>query len=400
MADLQPLTILCLASYEKGADFMRACKQAGCRVLLLTGANLAEAGWPRDALDDIFYVPDMYHRQDVIAGVSYLARTERIDRIVALDDFDVEMAAALREHLRVPGMGESTARYFRDKLAMRLKAQQAGIRVPAFAHVLHHGRLRAWTARVPPPWVLKPRSQASSIGIKKIASADELWPALDALGDQQSFYLLEQYVPGGVYHVDSLVARREVVFAEAHGYVRPLLDVYHGGGVFASRTLPRDSEDARTLRELNRALLRAFGLDHGASHTEFIKGDDGAFYFLETSARVGGAYIVNMVEAATGINLWREWARIEIAGDEQPYMLPPRRHDYGGLVLCLARQEHPDTSAYQDPEIVARLDKPYHAGLVLAASDPARIESLLHDYICRFSEDFLSVLPAPDKPTA
>src|SRR4051794_30529238 len=103
-----PLTILCLASYEKGAEFLRECKRQGCRVLLLTSQSVGEEPWPRESIDQIFLMPDKHHAwhlPDVISSISFLARTESIDRIVPLDDFDLETAAALREHLRIPGMG-------------------------------------------------------------------------------------------------------------------------------------------------------------------------------------------------------------------------------------------------------------------------------------------------------
>lgn len=394
----RPLTILCLASYEKGHDFLRACKAHGCRVLLLTQTALRDAPWPREAIDEVFLLPDMYHRDELIKGVSWAARTERIDRIVALDDFDVEHAATLREHLRTPGMGESTARLFRDKLAMRVAAAAAGIRVPAFVHALNADQLREFTERVPSPWVLKPRAEASSVGIRRLERSEELWQALEALGDRQSFTLLEQFVAGDVYHVDALVADGAVVFSEAHRYAVPLLEVTHGGGIFCSRTLPRQSADAVALRALNAQVLESFGLQSGASHTEFIKGADGEFYFLETSARVGGAFIAELVEAATGINLWREWAAIEVAAE--PYRLPERRDDYAGVVISLARQEQPDLAAYTDPEIVYRIDKHHHAGLIVAAPEPARVDSLVDGYIPRFEHDFFAFHPAPDKPTS
>src|SRR5690606_28514053 len=111
---------LCLATFEKGAPFMRACHELGCRVLLVTLDTLADApSWPSDVLDETFYLTADMPRDAMLKGVSHIARTRAIDRIVALDDFDVETAALLREHLRIPGMGETTARYFRDKLAMR-----------------------------------------------------------------------------------------------------------------------------------------------------------------------------------------------------------------------------------------------------------------------------------------
>ena len=391
-------TILCLASYEKGADFLRACKALGCRVLLLTQERLAGAAWPRDAIDHLGSLPDMYNRPAVVAHVSRLARAEQIDRIVALDDFDVEMAAALREHLRLPGIGDSQARLFRDKLAMRVKAGEAGLHQPAFVHLLNDRRLGDYLERVPPPWVLKPRSQASAVGIKVFTDPDPLWAAAEALGDERANHLLEHYVPGVVCHVDALVVDGEVLFTETHHYGTPPLDVSHGGGVFSSRTIPRGSDDDRALRALNRDLIRVLGLGRGVTHTEFIKGHDGQFYFLETAARVAGAHLAELIEAATGVNLWREWARIEVGGE--PYALPPVRDDYAGSAICLARQEHPDTGAYRDPEIVWRLDRPHHAGLIVAAPDPARVERLLDDYLGRFAHDFLAFHPAPDKPTS
>lgn len=401
MSHPHPLTILCLASYEKGADFMRACKELGCRVLLITQPGLADARWPREALDDIYFIRDMYNRDELIHGISYLARSQPIDRVVALDDFDVEHAATLREHLRLPGIGDSVARFFRDKLAMRAQARAAHIRVPEFVHVLNHQRLHEWMERVPAPWVLKPRSEASAVGIQVIEQPQQLWSAIEALGDRQSFYLLEQYISGPVYHVDSLTVDGAVIFAEAHQYVAPLLDVVHKGGIFGSRTLPRASNEASTLLALNQAVLLAMGLQQGASHTEFIRSPDGEFYFLETSARVGGANISDLVAGATGINLWREWAAIEVAGARgEACTLPPHRQDYAAIIVSLARQEHPDTGAYNDPEIVWRLNKPYHAGLVVASPDSERIDELLTNYVQRFTADFWAALPAPDKPTS
>ena len=120
--------------------------------------------------------------------------------------------------------------------------------------------------------------------------------------------------------------------------------------------------------------------------------------FLETSARVGGAYIADVIEAGTGINLWREWARIEIAGDSGSYELPASRAEYGGIALSLARQEEPDLSSYIDPEIVTRIRKRHHAGLIVRSADPLRIERLLSDYSERFSRDFLATMPAPERP--
>jgi len=401
MNDNRSLTILCVSSYEKGQEFLRTCKALGCRVLLLTVEKFRDGDWPRESLDDFFLMPENLSQEHLLYTVSYMARSQPIDRIVALDEFDMENVSALREHMRIPGMGLTTVRYFRDKLAMRARAQEAGILVPEFVHILNYDAIRRFMSRVPAPWLLKPRSQASGIGMKKIHKSDELWPWLDQLGDQQSFYLLEQFVPGTVYHVDSIVFEREVLFAEPHAYGAPPLDVSHQGGVFTTRTLPRDAAETKKLFEINRDVIEGLGYLRGVTHAEFLQSHaDGRFYFLEIAARVGGAYISDVIEAATNVNLWREWARIEVGAGNQRYQLPSTRSDYAGVILSLARQEHPDTSAYNDPEIVHRVAKYHHAGFVLKSAKSERIQQLLESYSVRFAQDFLATQPVPEKPTA
>ncbi len=401
MPESRPLTLLCITTYEKGQEFMRQCKRQGCRVLLLTAEKLRDADWPRESLDDTFYLPAEIALADIVSAVTHLARNQKIDRIVALDEYDMETAATLREHLRVPGIGLTTMRYFRDKLAMRMKALDRDIRVPDFVPVFNHDDIRYYLEHVPGPWVLKPRQEASAIGIKKIHAAAELWPVLEQLGDKQSSFLLERFLSGEVYHVDSVVSENEVVFANVSKYGKPPMNVAQGGGVFTTFTVPRGGEEDSGLRQINRDLIAALGLVRGVAHAEFIRANaDGHFYFLECAARVGGAYINEMVEAATGINLWREWARIEVAGGDGSYTLPPVREEYAGVILSLARQENPDTSGYNDPEVFLRIKKHHHAGLILRSAQPQRIPALLENYARRFAEEFTAVEPPREKPSA
>jgi len=404
------MTILCIATYLKGHAFLEECRRLGARVLLLTSDALVDADWPRHAIDEIHAVPrdadaDLYRRR-----AAAIARTNRIDRIAALDDFDVETAAMLREHLQVPGMGRTTASRFRDKLAMRMKARELGIPVPDFTSVFNDAAVDEWTERVPPPWVLKPRSSAAAIGIRKAANRDELWRALDAAGDARSHTLLEHFVPGSVYHVDSILWGGEVAFAVAFKYGRPPMEIAHKGGIFITKRLPDASEEGRALLDLNRRLQQGLGLRRGVSHSEFIGRDvpipirnpqspiRNELVFLETSARVGGAFIVDTIEAATDLNLWREWAKIEIAGEHGEYAVPPHRRDYAAIVLTLAKQEQPDLSAYADPEVRVRIRKRHHAGIIVGSPDPARIDALVDDYSTRFYRDFFATAPPLERP--
>lgn len=390
-------TIICLSSYFKGNPFLEQCKREGWRVVLLTLEPLLTKPWSREYIDEVFALPTLYDQEIVVKVVSFLARTRDIRRVAALDDYDVEMAAHLREHLRAPGMGETTARYFRDKLAMRARARDRSIPVPDFVHVLNHERIRRFLRDVPAPWLLKPRSEASSIGIKKLFHEADVWPAIEQLGDAQSSYLIERMIPGDVFHVDAIVAERQVLLAECHRYRKPLLELINTGGIFATRTVERGSEIERQLHEANARVVEHLGLVRGVMHTEFIRSsEDGTIFFLESAARVGGAHIADLVEASSGINLWREWAKIEISQGEVPYKLPERREEYGGLIVSLARQEAPDTSEYNDPEIAWRMtNNPNHVGLIVRSSSVERIDQLLNEYEPRIARDFMASMPPP-----
>jgi hypothetical protein len=147
--------------------------------------------------------------------------------------------------------------------------------------------------------------------------------------------------------------------------------------------------------------MQAFGMQYSASHTEFIKcHEDGKYYFLETSSRVGGAHLAEMVEFSSGINMWEEWARLEVAeAGGVPYKLPKVRNDYAGIIVSLARQEKPDLSQFTDPEIVWRLDsKNHHVGMIVQSAKHERILELLDDYAARVARDYHASAPPPPKP--
>ncbi len=401
--DPEPLTFLCLASYEKGQRFLEQAKQLGCHVYLLTSLSLKEkAAFPAERLDDIFYMPDQeneWNLQDMVHAVSHLCREIRLDRIVPLDDFDVEKAALLREHLRIPGLGESATRFFRDKLAMRMLAKEHAIPVPEFTSTINYRDISHFLDTVRPPWVLKPRLLAGAIGIKKYHQAQEVWDRIHSLGDEQSYFVLERFVPGDIFHVDSIWFQGRVVYAVSSAYGTPPLEVTSSGGIFTTRLLERESDYAKALRWLNEKVLSAFNLRNGVSHTEFIRAhEDGNIYFLETSARVGGANIADLIEAATGINMWSEWAKVEIAAARGLDYAPPQpRDDYAGLLVSLARQEWPDTSWFPEPELVWRLRKSHHVGLIVKSPDYGRVGHLLDLYTARVRSEYHASAPARDK---
>ncbi len=379
---------------------MTAAKAEGATVYLLTSISLKDEPWPRAAIDEMFYVEEEndqnWNMANIIKGLAHTIRSKKVDRIVALDDFDVERAAQLREEFRIPGMGQTTARYFRDKLAMRVKAAESGIKVPAFSSLFHDADIHEYTQNVPAPWLVKPRSEASATGIKKIHSAEELWQHLATLGDRRHEYLVEKFEPGDVYHVDALSQNGQLIFSRVSQYLNTPFEVAHGGGIFRSHICEFGGEDDKALQAMTAEVMSAFGMVFSASHTEFIKSHStGEFYFLETSSRVGGAHLAEMVEYSSGISLWAEWAKLEIAQLKgETYELPTVKDDYAGIVVSLIRDYRADYSSFNDSEICWTMEKDYHIGIIIKSDSRQRILGLLDGYAKRIFESSHASAPS------
>jgi hypothetical protein len=396
---------LCIATYFKGTAFLKALKQAGNTVYLVTTKHLEHKPWGKEFIDEIFYLESTENTSSnldkLVAGLAYTLRSHKIDRIVALDDFDVEKGALLRETFRIPGMGQTTARFFRDKLAMRVKASESGIKIPPFSSLFNDLAITHYLQTVEGPWVIKPRAEASATGIKKVHTLDEAWQKIHELGDNRHNFLIEQFKPGDVYHVDTLTQDGKIIFKRCSRYLNTPMEVSHEGGIFRSMTVDFGSDDEKNLEKLNEQILKSFGLNNGASHTEIIKSKEtGEFIFLETSCRVGGANLAEMVEASSGINLWAEWAKLESAqANALKYKLPKTENNYSGIIISLCQQHTPDISGFTDPEIVWKMEMEYHIGFILQSTNKDRIAELLDEYAERIFKYFHASAPVPDKPS-
>jgi biotin carboxylase len=403
---MEEKTIVCISCYYKGYDFMDEMKRLGNKVILVTSENLKEKNWPWHAIDEVFYMPELkpsvWNLDHLIQGFSYLMQTRKVHAVIALDDYDVEKAALIRETFRIPGMGQTTHRYFRDKLAMRQKAKDSGIHVPEFTAVFNNDEVNAFIDKVPAPWVLKPRSEASASGIKKLNSREDLWEALNNLGEERHLFLLESFKPGDVYHVDSLTFNKEIVFTSASKYLAPPMQVSHEGGVFRTKTLGRYSDEFQALENANAKVLSNFGLMNGATHTEFIRSkENGKYYFLETSSRVGGAHIPDLVEASSNINIWREWAKIEDALLKgKDYQVPTPTGYYSGLIIALIKDEKADYSKFESTETLKFLPIDHHIGIVYKSSDSDIIQERLDYAAEKIHAEMLNILPPKNKPTS
>lgn len=397
--------IVCIASEFKGNEFLEEAQNAGWHVTLVTRDDLRDAAWSWTSLNEVHFVPKESREDDYLREVVNLNGRRPIHHVVGLDEFDVLPAARIREYMQIfKGMSRSHALRFRDKLTMRSIASSNGVGCPEFTGVFNPDDIEGYLNRVPPPWIVKPRTEVSAFGIRMCEEKEQVWSVLNELDkrntwrDHPSKFLIEKFLDGDVHHVDSVIKDGKIVAQGINVYGVTPYKVAHGGGVFTSSTMGYGSKDRKQLERLNAKLLKALDHKNGVAHAEFLKSEeDGEFYLVEVACRVGGAYIANVHEAASGFNLWREWGKLETETKEQPYKPPVLRKEYAGIALALAKDEHPDTSAYDAKEIVYRVNKPRHVGIIFRTKTKKRLDELLDEYRERITNDFLAVAPVKER---
>jgi biotin carboxylase len=126
---------------------------------------------------------------------------------------------------------------------------------------------------------------------------------------------------------------------------------------------------------------------------------DGRYYFLEVSANIDNALVPEVVKAATGMNLMREWARLEVADLRgEAYELPQAFESYAGLVQCLSMNGEPDASGFTDPEILGRIKSPHQAGLIVRSDSHERVAQLIDGYSRSFIDQIVGQAQAAERP--
>jgi biotin carboxylase len=393
------ITILCMTQFNKGHRLLEAFKKLGCRTVLLGTAYVRRKDWDPALVDEKFFVHDFDDEQSLLNSVSYLAQDRRIDLVVPLEEFSLEAASKVRSHLGCPGVCEGVTRRARDKLAMRITAQKAGIPVPEFAPLINRREISDFMERVAPPWMIKPRMAGGACQIRKVHNPEGVWKVYEELGDRRSRHLIEAFVAGEVYHVDSVVYRGKVVAAVAAEYGTPPYAVWHGGGVFSSRTVPSGSARAKELLKLNEQVIRAVGIEQGVNHVEFLgRGKD--LYFLEIGARVAGANLDRLTTAAKGVELFMESARLELEWLHPGTYSPPKAHQgEAGILICLSKDQEPSLAFCEGfEEVVWTLQKENHAGCTFASKDSKRVEAIMKAINENLLRDHLAVLPPTEKP--
>jgi biotin carboxylase len=250
----------------------------------------------------------------------------RIDRLIAISEFDLLTAARLRERFAIPGYQPDDILRFRDKIVMKQAVAAANLRVPRSADLDDEREVASLVAEGF-PLIVKPRKGAASQGCIRIDDHKTFTRecALRRGEDAE----IETFVDGPILHVDGLVAAGALLFARASAYVNTCYD-FANGKPLGSILLPSD----KASRPINFAqrCLRALGLHEGAFHLELIDSAQG-LVFLEVGARVGGGEIPFVMRDVYGVDLVADWLRLQLGRPPETIRAQANSEELGGFLM-------------------------------------------------------------------
>jgi hypothetical protein len=271
-----------------------------------------------------------------------------IDKIIALSEYDLESAAFLRDELRLKGINSEQVKLYKDKVVMKRRLHQKGLRVPSFIECNNPADVISFCERVNYPLMLKPKVGAASQGVYRVLSNSEMLPLLKSIGTK--VYECEEYVPGTVLHIDGLVNNQEIIFFKASKYINTCLAFNYG--IPLGSVIIDDVVFNKRIRDFTAEILEGLELSDSAFHLELIHSESNELVFLELNARVGGGEIPFLIRDLFSIDLVASWVRIQMQ-DNTPNHISDG-HEVGGWLMIPEPQQVP-CKVISCPSLIGRV---------------------------------------------
>lgn len=279
------------------------------------------------------------------------------DCLIARSEFDLLLAAKLREAFNIAGETSVDVLPVRDKFIMRRLAQKHKIRQPEFWSL---PQFQNNTAAID-KYVLKPRLDASSNGVL-IGNRQEIINSTEKITRPEQ-WLIEAYIPGEIYHIDGFIEQGFIKTMQTSKYINTCLN-YASGAPLGSAQIPEPSWAKSFTEKITQALRYA----NGSLHLEVIVDQNDQPYFLEFAGRVGGSYVVETFELKTGINLHQCDLKMLI-GREIDWPNTRNEHRYfGSFIFPYGAKISSDFSASAFQNALLKLEMNPHPAIPSATS--------------------------------
>jgi carbamoylphosphate synthase large subunit len=291
-------------------EFTRGLAECGARVYGV-GDSPASAlpDLVKKSLSDYVQVRSLWDSAAVIAELHEKLKGHTLDRIECLWEPGIMLAAELRRHFGVAGLSIEQAHRFRDKEAMKVALDDAGIRTPR--HIAADSVAACWEAaeQIGFPIILKPIAGAGSADTYRVEDADQLRAVLPRLR-HVPLVSVEEFVDGEEYTFDTITIDGEIAYYNIAWY-RPRPLIARSNEWISPQVIAlRDVDDPQLAGgiEMGFDVIKALEFDSGFTHMEWYRKADGEVVFGEIGGRPPGAFQVDQMKYACDFDVFRAWA--------------------------------------------------------------------------------------------
>lgn len=265
----------------------------------------------RRSLTDYLKVPQLLNESDTAARVLSWFGDRPPERALSNWEPLVILAARLRERWGLAGMAVDTVRAFRDKQLMKERVAAAGLRVPRARRVRTVAECQAAADAFGYPLIIKPIAGAGSADTYRCDDAAQFQRALNLSGHVAEASV-EEFIDGEEFTYDTLCLEGVPVYENVAQYLPKPIEARSQEWVSPIQIAVRAQTQPRLLPgiELGRKVLEALGMQDGFTHMEWFLTPRGEAVFGEIACRPGGGHLVDMMNYAADIDLFREWARV------------------------------------------------------------------------------------------
>lgn len=300
-----------------------------------------------------------------------VARREQIDGIVtAGTDVAVITIGKVCDELGLTGISFEAARIASNKIRMKKKYEEYGVRTARFREVSFEDDLNEKTAELNFPLIFKAVDSSGSRGIIRVNSREEFENARNIVREntRADHFIVEEFIEGKEFGAQAFVYHGEVQFILPHGDYVFQGDTGVPIGHFAPYDL--DSETVADAKIQLEQAIKAMGLDNCAVNADFIL-KDGRTYVLELGGRSGATCLAELVSIYYGFDYYKKMIQAALGEEVEfptdhavPNASMLLRSEKDGVIRSIVNQNIPDDDIceiqfdYQEGDSV----KKFHVG--------------------------------------
>ncbi|MCB9594063.1 MAG: ATP-grasp domain-containing protein [Sandaracinaceae bacterium] len=298
-------------------QFTRGLAEVGATVLGVGDTPVSEMPRRlREALSDYLQVPSSLDLPDVARRLEAWLRGRSVDRVETNWEPLTLLAADLRARWGLPGMRRDAVLGFRDKVLMRERLEAAGVRVPRSARVRTLDEAWAAAEHVGLPLVFKPVAGAGGADTWIARTREELEAVLQRTAHVPEASV-EELIEGDELTYETICVDGVPQLESCSRYAPNALDARKNEWISPIIMTLRDLESPEVADAvaMGRRVLEVLGMGTGFTHMEWFRTHaTGELVFGEVACRAPGANMVDLMNYAGDVDLFREWGRAVVHG--------------------------------------------------------------------------------------